>query len=180
MRARGADITDIVVLVVAANDGVMPQTIEAIQHAKKAGKTVIVAINKCDLPAANPDRVKAQLAEHGLQTHDYGGETEFAEVSAITGQGMTELLELMALQAEVLELRANPKGKAHANIIEARVVPGRGTSKWARLSSAAPTPARSAPSSTTAAKTSKRPHPVHRWRSSASRNSPMSATIWPK
>jgi translation initiation factor IF-2 len=127
MRARGADITDIVVLVVAANDGVMPQTLEAIRHAKKAGKTVIVAINKCDLPSANPARVKSQLAEQALQTHDYGGDTEFAEVSALTGQGMNELLELIMLQAEVLELKANPKGKAHGNIIEARVVPGRGT-----------------------------------------------------
>ena len=127
MRARGADITDIVVIVVAANDGVMPQTIEAIQHAKKAGKTTIVAINKCDLPTANPDRVKAQLAEHGLQTTDYGGDTEFALVSALNGEGMSDLLDLMVLQAEVLELEANPKGNARASIIEARVVPGRGT-----------------------------------------------------
>lgn len=127
MRARGADITDIVVIVIAANDGIMPQTVEAIRHAKKSGKTIIVAINKCDLPAANPDRVKAQLAEQGLQTTDYGGDTEFAEVSAVTGQGMTDLLDLMALQAEVLELKANPKATARAAVIEARVVPGRGT-----------------------------------------------------
>jgi translation initiation factor IF-2 len=127
MRARGADITDIVVLVVAANDGIMPQTIEAIKHSKKAAKTIIVAINKCDLPAANVDRVKSQLSEQGLQTTDYGGDTEFAEVSAMTGQGMTDLLDLIALQAEVLELRANPKGPARASVIEARVVPGRGT-----------------------------------------------------
>jgi translation initiation factor IF-2 len=127
MRARGADITDIVVLVVAANDGIMPQTVEAIKHAKKANKTIIVAINKIDLPTANPDRVKAQLAENGLQTTDYGGDTEFAEISALTGQGMDDLLDLMALQAEVLELKANPKDTARAAIIEARVVPGRGT-----------------------------------------------------
>ena len=127
MRARGADITDIVVIVVAANDGIMPQTIEAIQHAKKAGKTIIVAINKCDLASANVERVKSQLSEHGLQTTDYGGDTEFAEVSALTGQGMENLLELIALQAEVLELKANPKGPARASVIEARVVPGRGT-----------------------------------------------------
>jgi translation initiation factor IF-2 len=127
MRARGADITDIVVLVVAANDGIMPQTIEAIKHAKKAKKTIIVAINKCDLPSANVDRVKSQLAEHGLQTTDFGGDTEFAEVSALTGQGMDDLLDLMALQAEVLELKANPKSTARAAVIEARVVPGRGT-----------------------------------------------------
>ena len=127
MRARGADITDIVVLVVAANDGIMPQTVEAIKHAKKAKKTIIVAINKCDLPSANVDRVKSQLAEHGLQTTDFGGDTEFAEVSAVTGKGMDDLLDLMALQAEVLELKANPKSTARAAVIEARVVPGRGT-----------------------------------------------------
>ncbi|TAG10778.1 MAG: translation initiation factor IF-2 [Verrucomicrobia bacterium] len=127
MRARGADITDIIVLVVAANDGIMPQTIEAIEHAKKANKTVIVAINKCDLPSANVERVKSQLAEKGLQTTDYGGDTEFAEVSALTGHGMDDLLDLIALQAEVMELKANPKTTARATIIEARVVPGRGT-----------------------------------------------------
>jgi translation initiation factor IF-2 len=127
MRARGADITDIVIIVVAANDGIMPQTIEAINHAKKARKTIIVAINKCDLPSANVDRVKSQLAEQGLQTTDFGGDTEFAEVSALNGQGMEDLLELIALQAEVLELKANPKATARAAVIEARVVPGRGT-----------------------------------------------------
>jgi len=127
MRARGADITDIVILVVAANDGIMPQTIEAIKHAKKANKTIIVAINKIDLPSANVERVKTQLAENGLQTTDYGGDTEFAEVSALTGKGMDDLLDLMILQAEVLELKANPKATARAGVIEARVVPGRGT-----------------------------------------------------
>jgi translation initiation factor IF-2 len=128
MRARGADITDIVVLVVAANDGLMPQTIEAIKHAKAAKKTIIVAINKIDLPAANVMRVKTQLAEQGLQTTDFGGDTEFAEVSALTGEGMDSLLELMALQSEVLELKANPKGNARAAVIEARIVQGRGAS----------------------------------------------------
>ena len=127
MRARGADITDIVIIVVAANDGIMPQTLEAINHAKKAGKTIIVAINKCDLPSANVDRVKSQLAENGLQTTDFGGDTEFAAVSALNGQGMEDLLELVALQAEVLELKANPKTTTRAAVIEARVVPGRGT-----------------------------------------------------
>jgi translation initiation factor IF-2 len=126
MRARGADITDIVVLVVAADDGLMPQTLEAIKHAKAAKKTIIVAINKCDLPAANTMRVKSQLAEQGLQTTDFGGDTEYAEVSALTGQGIDDLLELMALQAEVLELKSNPKGTARAAVIEARIVQGRG------------------------------------------------------
>jgi translation initiation factor IF-2 len=127
MRARGADITDIVIIVVAANDGIMPQTVEAIKHAKKANKTIIVAINKIDLQSANVERVKTQLAENGLQTTDYGGDTEFAEVSALTGKGMDDLLDLMILQSEVLELKANPKSTARAGVIEARVVPGRGT-----------------------------------------------------
>jgi translation initiation factor IF-2 len=127
MRARGASITDIAIIVVAANDGLMPQTIEAIKHAQKAKKTIIVAINKCDLPSANVERVKTQLAENGLQTTDYGGDTEFACISALKGTGMDDLLELIVLQAEVLELKANPKATTRAGVIEARVVPGRGT-----------------------------------------------------
>ena len=127
MRERGANITDIAIIVVAANDGIMPQTLEAIKHAQKANKTIIVAINKCDLQAANVERVKTQLAENGLQTTDYGGDTEFACISALKGEGMDDLLELIVLQAEVLELKANPKATARAGVIEARVVPGRGT-----------------------------------------------------
>lgn len=126
MRARGADVTDIVVLVVAADDGVMPQTIEAIEHAKKAEKTIIVAINKCDTQGADPTRVKTQLMEHALQPVDFGGDTECVEVSAATGQGMDELIELMALQAEVLELKANPRANARAAVIEASVQAGKG------------------------------------------------------
>ena len=127
MRERGANITDIAIIVVAANDGIMPQTLEAIKLAQKAGKTIIVAINKCDLPSANVERVKTQLAEKGLQTTDYGGDTEFACISALKGEGMDDLLELIVLQAEVLELKANPKATTRAGVIEARVVPGRGT-----------------------------------------------------
>jgi len=127
MRARGAEITDIVVIVIAANDGIMPQTKEAIEHAQRAKKTIIVAINKCDLPSANVDRVKSQLAESGLQTTDYGGDTEFACISALKGDGMGDLLDLIILQAEVLELKANPKATTRAGVIEACVVPGRGT-----------------------------------------------------
>ena len=127
MRERGAAITDIAIIVVAANDGLMPQTKEAIEHAQKAGKTIIIAINKCDLPAANVDRVKSQLAEVGLQTTDYGGDTEFACISALKGDGMDDLLELIVLQADVLELKANPKATTRAGVVEARVVPGRGT-----------------------------------------------------
>ncbi|MBU6327672.1 MAG: translation initiation factor IF-2, partial [Verrucomicrobia bacterium] len=135
MRARGADVTDIVVLVVAANDGVMPQTKEAIEHAKKAGRTIVIAFTKCDLPAANVMRAKTQLAELGLQTTDFGGDTEFAEVSAVTGAGMDHLLDLLLLQAEVMELKANPKGHARASIIEARVVAGRGATATAIVDS---------------------------------------------
>ncbi|MAT30626.1 MAG: translation initiation factor IF-2 [Roseibacillus sp.] len=126
MRARGADVTDIVVLVVAADDGIMPQTKEAISHAKAAGKTIIVAINKCDVTGADPMRVKTQLMEHELMSADLGGKTEVVEVSAITGQGMDELAELMALQAEVLELKANPEANARAAVIEAKIQPGKG------------------------------------------------------
>lgn len=135
MRARGADITDIVVIVVAANDGVMPQTKEAIEHAKRAGRTVVIAFTKCDLPSANVMRAKTQLAELGMQTTDFGGDVEYAEVSAVTGAGMDHLLELLLLQAEVMELKANPKGNARARIIEARVVAGRGATATAIVES---------------------------------------------
>ena len=126
MRARGADVTDIVVLVVAADDGIMPQTKEAMSHAKAAEKTIIVAINKCDVTGADPMRVKTQLMEHDLMSTDLGGKTEVVEVSAITGQGMDELAELMALQAEVLELKATPEANARAAVIEAKIQPGKG------------------------------------------------------
>ncbi len=126
MRARGANVTDIVVLVVAADDGFMPQTIEAMNHAKAAGVTIMVAINKCDLPGADPNKVKMQMQEHGLSPEDWGGDTICLEVSAITGAGLPELLELMALQAEVLELKANPDVTARAVIIESSMQPGKG------------------------------------------------------
>ncbi len=126
MRARGAQVTDIVVLVVAADDGMMQQTKEAIDHARAAGVPIIVAVNKIDKPNANPDRVKRQLAEYGLTPEDWGGETIFAEVSAKTGQGVETLLELILLQAEVLELKANPNKLALGHIIEAKLDKGRG------------------------------------------------------
>ena len=128
MRARGADVTDIVVLVVAANDGIMPQTKEAIMHAKAAGKTIIVAVNKCDLPAADPLRVRTQLMENDLMPTDFGGEIECVDVSAHTGSGIDDLLDLLCLQAEVLELKANPKANCRASIIEARMEQGKGSS----------------------------------------------------
>ncbi len=126
MRARGAQITDIVILVVAADDGMMQQTKEAIDHARAAGVPIIVAINKIDKPNSNPDRVKRQLADYGLVPEDWGGDTIFAEVSAKTGQGVDGLLELILLQAEVLELKANPNKLATGRIVEARLDKGRG------------------------------------------------------
>jgi translation initiation factor IF-2 len=127
MRARGANVTDIVVLVVAAEDGVMPQTIEAINHAKAAQHVkIIVAINKIDLPSANIDRVKKQLQEHGLTPEDWGGETIVCPVSATKGTGIDHLLEMIALQAEVMELKASPTATARGTVIEAQVEAGRG------------------------------------------------------
>ena len=126
MRARGANVTDIVVLVVAADDGLMPQTLEALSHAQAAKVTIMVAINKCDLKTANIDRVKQQLQDKGLVPEDWGGETVVCEVSAHTGAGIDNLLEMMSLQAEVLELKANPDQPARASVIEAQVESGRG------------------------------------------------------
>ncbi|MBN8548465.1 MAG: translation initiation factor IF-2 [Deltaproteobacteria bacterium] len=127
MRARGAQITDIVILVVAADDGVMPQTIEAINHAKAAKVTIAVAVNKVDKGGANIDRIKQQLVEHGLQPEDWGGDTMFFPVSALKKTGIKELLEGILLIAEVKELKANPDRKARGTIIEARQEIGRGT-----------------------------------------------------
>ena len=126
MRARGAQVTDIVVLVVAADDGVMPQTIEAINHARAANVPIIVAINKIDKPNINVDKVKRGLAEHELIPEEWGGNTIFAEVSAKQKIGITELLELILIQAEVLELKANPDKLARGTIIESRLDRGRG------------------------------------------------------
>ncbi|MCD6397915.1 MAG: translation initiation factor IF-2, partial [Spirochaetaceae bacterium] len=126
MRARGANITDIVILVVAANDGVMPQTIEAIHHAKEANVPIIVAINKVDLPEANVDRVKQQLSEYELMPEDWGGSTLFCEVSALKNQGIENLLESILLQTEMLELKVNYDCRAEGKVVESRVDQGRG------------------------------------------------------
>ncbi|HEY4186132.1 MAG TPA: translation initiation factor IF-2 [Polyangia bacterium] len=126
MRARGAQMTDIVVLVVAADDGPMPQTIEAINHAKEAKVPIIVAINKIDKPGANPDLIRNKLSEHQLVSEEWGGDTIFVNVSAKTKQGVDKLLEMLALQAEVLELRANPKRAAKGHVVEARLDRSRG------------------------------------------------------
>ena len=126
MRARGAQITDIVILVVAANDGAMPQTIEAVDHAKEAGVPIIVAVNKMDLPDANPDRVKQQLSDHNLIPEDWGGNTLFCEISALKGTGVHELLESLLLQADLLELKANYECRAEGKVVESKVEHGRG------------------------------------------------------
>ncbi len=126
MRARGAQVTDLVVLVVAADDGVMPQTIEAINHSKAAKVPVIVAVNKMDKPDADPDRVMRELSEHGLVSEEWGGDVIFARVSAKAETGIDELLEMILLQAEVLELKANPTRPAMGHVVEARLDAGRG------------------------------------------------------
>ncbi len=127
MRSRGAQITDIVVLVVAADDGVMPTTVEAIKHSKEAGVPIVVAVNKIDKPEANSGRVKQALMEHELVGEEFGGNVPIVEVSAKTGQGIEDLLETLAVQAEVLELRAPLDGKAGGTVLEARIDKGRGT-----------------------------------------------------
>jgi len=124
MRARGANVTDIVVLVVAANDGVMPQTLEALSHAQAAKVPIIVAINKSDHPAANAMKVRQQLQERGLVPDDWGGNTVFCEVSALTKDGVPHLLEMILLQAELIELKANPTRRAKGNVIESGLAPG--------------------------------------------------------
>ncbi|MBN2653936.1 MAG: translation initiation factor IF-2 [Nitrospirae bacterium] len=126
LRARGAKVTDIVILVVAADDGVMPQTIEAINHAKAANVPIIVAVNKIDKPEANPTRVKNELSEHGIISEDWGGSNIFVEVSAKQRMGIEHLLEMILLQAEIMELKANPAKAARGTIIEAKLDKGRG------------------------------------------------------
>jgi translation initiation factor IF-2 len=126
MRARGARVTDIVVLVVAATEGIMPQTAEAIDHARAAGVPIIVAVNKMDLPGANPQQVRQRLMEHGLVSEEFGGETICVDVSALKGTNLDQLLEMLALQADVLELRADPSRRAVGVVLEASLDRGRG------------------------------------------------------
>ncbi|MCL2103011.1 MAG: translation initiation factor IF-2, partial [Syntrophorhabdaceae bacterium] len=126
MRARGASVTDIVVLVVSADDGVMPQTVEAIDHAKAANVPIVVAVNKIDKPGAQPDRIRQQLSDYSLLPEEWGGTTLYANVSAKKREGISELLELLLLQADVLELRSNPKKFARGTVIESRLEKGRG------------------------------------------------------
>lgn len=126
MRARGAMVTDVAILMVAATEGIKPQTIESINHAKAAGIPIVVAINKMDLPGANPEKVKQQLTEHELVPEEWGGETIMCPISAKTGEGVEELLEMLVLQAEMQNLRANPNRAASGSVIEARLDKGRG------------------------------------------------------
>jgi len=126
MRSRGAQATDIVILVVAADDSVMPQTIEAINHAKAAGVPIVVAINKIDKEGVNPDKIKTQLSEHDVIVEEYGGNVQYAEVSAHTGQGIEDLLEKLLIEAELLELKANPDRRADGVVLEARLDKGKG------------------------------------------------------
>jgi translation initiation factor IF-2 len=126
MRARGANVTDIVVIIIAADDGIMPQTKEALSHAKAANVQLMVAINKCDLPTANIMKVKGQMQDAGLASIDWGGEIETMEVSAKSGQGIENFLDTMSLQAEILELKANPRAPARATVIESSMQEGRG------------------------------------------------------
>ena len=127
MRARGAQVTDIVVLVVAADDGVMPQTREAIDHAKAANVPIIVAINKCDLPDAKPERIMQQLSDIGLMPEEWGGQTLYCKISALKKLGIDDLLDTILLQAEMMELKANPNCRAEGRVLEARIEQGRGT-----------------------------------------------------
>ena len=126
MRARGAKVTDIAVLVVAADDGVMPQTIEAIDHAKAAKVPIVVALNKIDKADANPDRVKTELSEHGVVIEEYGGDVPLVPVSARTGQGIDDLIDTIQIVADVQELKANPKRPAIGTVVEAELDKGRG------------------------------------------------------
>ncbi|MFQ5344682.1 MAG: translation initiation factor IF-2 [Mariprofundus sp.] len=126
LRARGASMTDVAVLVVAADDGVMPQTVEALNHARAAGVPMIVAVNKMDKDGADPEKVMRQLAEHEVVPEDWGGDTIFVKVSAHTGEGLDELLEMLALQTEILELKANPKRRGKGIVVESRLDKGRG------------------------------------------------------
>ena len=126
MRARGASVTDIAILVVAANDGIMPQTIESINHAKAANIPIVVAVNKMDMPGANPERVKQQLTEYDLVSEEWGGDTIVCPISAKTGEGIDNLLENLVVLAEIQELKANPNRAAKGAVIEARLDRGRG------------------------------------------------------
>ncbi len=187
MRARGAKVTDIVVLVVAADDGVMPQTLEAIDHARAAKVPIIVAINKIDKPDAQPERIKQQLSDRGLLPEDWGGDTVMVPVSARTQQNLDLLLEMILLVADMQDLKANPSRPAMGTVIEAQLDRGRGpvatvlvrngTLASAISSSAARSSARFAPCRTIAASRSARRSLPRRWKCWVSNRCPKPATI---
>ena len=192
MRARGAMVTDIAILVVAAEDGIMPQTVESINHAKAAGIPIIVAINKMDKPEANPERIKQQLTEYGLVCEEWGGDTIVCPISAKTGMGVDNLLEMLTLTAEVGELKANPNRAAQGTVIEARLDKGRGpvatllvqTARSIRAISSSRVPpwVVSALWSATRDSASPRRAPACPWRSQACPRRPLPAprsTPWP-
>lgn len=135
MRARGAKVTDIVILVVAADDGVMPQTVEAIDHARAAEVPIVVAINKIDKPGAQPDRIRQELVKYDLVSEEWGGKTIMKNISAKTGEGVDELMELLVLQAELMELKANPKKRARGTVIESEISRGQGPVAWVLIQS---------------------------------------------
>ncbi len=187
MRARGANVTDIVILVVAADDGVMPQTIEAIQHAKASGAPIIVAINKMDKPGADPNRVINELLQHEIVVESLGGDTQAVEVSALQKTGLDDLIEAILLQAEVMDLKANPDRTAEGVVIESKLDRGRGAVATVLVKRGTlrarrhrrrrrPRRAGCAPCSTSG--TSRSPKPVRRrrWRSSASTAPPIRAS----
>jgi len=130
MRARGAKVTDVVVLVVAADDGVKPQTIEAIDHAKAGEVAMVVAINKCDKPEAQPDRVRQELTQYGLVDEAWGGKTIMKNISAKTQQGVSDLLDILVLSAQMLELKANPNKRARGTVLESELTRGLGPVAW--------------------------------------------------
>ena len=186
MRARGAKVTDIAVIVVAADDGVMPQTTEAIDHAKAASVPIVIAVNKIDKEGADPNRVRGELAAQGLTPEDWGGETIFCDVSAKTREGLDNLLDMILLVAEVEELKANPDAPASGTVSSRGSTPAAARSppcsssaarcRWATRSSRAPTGAACARCTTSWAQRVKEARPASRSRSSASTASPTRAS----
>jgi translation initiation factor IF-2 len=178
MRARGAKATDVVVLVVAADDGVMPQTIEAIQHARAAGVPIVVAVNKIDKSDADLERVRTELSKQEVISEEWGGQNMFVPVSARTGQGIDQLLDAILLQTEVLELRAPRTGLASGVVIESSIEKGRGAARcaWAIRSSPAPSLGACAPCSMRTANRCRRLRPPCRWWCWACRPRPMPGT----
>src|SRR5439155_716869 len=171
MRARGAQVTDIVVLVVAADDAIMPQTIEAISHAKNAGVPLVVAINKIDLPSANVQKVKQDLLSHAVVLEEFGGTTLATPISAKTGQNVDALLDQILLQAELLDLKANPDRRAHGTVLEATLDPGKRPVAPRRCASSS-RPTRAARRKRSPTRSPSSPHRRSRWKSCTAASAP--------